>query len=111
MDVQASFCRAIEEEEVVFICKVHPSLMGDTDIVFVRFIGDEDFDNVNSRSLFNSLQPFRYISERLFSSAVVNEDDAMSPVIVTFRNAFEAFLASSIPNVELDLFSTAYDVI
>ena len=68
----------------------------------IALVADEDARDVVSGVLLNLGHPVLNSAEGLAISDVVGHDDAVGALVVAGSNSFEAFLASSVPNLELD---------
>lgn len=75
----------------------------------VTFIADEHDDHVGTGMLSEIVQPLRQVIEGVASGDVVYEEGPSGASVVRAGDRAESFLASSIPDLEFDLFTVNAD--
>ena len=75
----------------------------------IGFISNQDPRNVISSVFLDLSHPVVYIRVGLLVGDVVSDNDSVGTLVVAGGNCLKAFLASGVPNLELDLFAIDFD--
>ena len=108
--VEVGLGRCLKEDQVVFLGKPLP-LFG-TDLapaVQIRFVAYEHHHYVWVSVLSHFLQPSGQVVEGLFAGDVVHQQSTGGSSVVGPRYAFKGFLASGVPDLQLDVLLVNFD--
>lgn len=104
VDVLSVLRRRLEECEPVRLCQRAPLLGLDCSVRAVALVRNQHLGDVGVCMLINLLEPGRNVVKCLLVSAVVDQDDSHSSLVVCLRNCAESLLAGGVPYLKLDSF-------
>ena len=103
LDVLAVFRRSLQEANVKVFSQLLAFFEGDSALILeVALVTDEDARDVVRGVALDLPHPGLYSRETFSVRNVIGHDDAMGALVVGRGNGFKAFLAGSVPDLELD---------
>jgi len=103
-DILGGLGRRLEESEVVLLGEILALLAAHLSLRFeVALVADQHHRDVLVRILPAVVQPRRQVFESLTPSDVVDEQTARSAAVIRASDRTKLFLASRVPDLELDL--------
>jgi hypothetical protein len=95
----------------MLLCKLAAPLTLYDLVRLVTFVSHEYFGHVGSGMLINLLQPILDVIESLLVSAVVHQNDAHRPLVVSLSDSPESLLSCCVPHLQLNLLIVHVDLL
>ena len=110
-DVLGVLGRSLKEANAVVVCKLLALLSAhDTLALQIALITDEDAGNVVTGVFLDLSHPVLNSAKRVTAGDIVGHNDTVGTLVVAGGDSLEAFLASSVPNLQLNCFAVNFVV-
>ena len=100
--IQPIFGRSLEELKIVLLCELTTLFCINNLVCSIAFVCNEYFGDITVCMLINLLEPVRDVVESLLISAVVDQYDTHSPLVVSLSDCPEPLLTSCVPHLQFD---------